>query len=99
MHGRDKGSHEWLIEFKTPPKNLNTFNELLDSKLKSLNSDYEAKRLNDMTLNMPTVHVARKRLFYDWLKLHNKLGGQHKIPRLSNSREYLDELLSLNQNT
>ena len=96
MKGRDKGSHEWLIEFRTPPQDLNTFNELLDTKLKSLNSDYEAKRLNNMTLNMPTVHIARERLFYDWLKQHDKLGGQHKIPRLSNSREYIDELLQLN---
>ena len=96
MNGKKKGSHEWLIEFKTPPKNLETFNTLLDIKLKDLNSDYEAKRLNDMTLNMPTVHIARERLFYDWLKQHDKLGGQHKIPRLSNSREYIDELLSLN---
>ncbi|TXE15432.1 GH3 auxin-responsive promoter family protein [Psychroserpens burtonensis] len=96
MKGRDKGSHEWLIEFKTPPNDIKAFNELLDTTLKSLNSDYEAKRLNNMTLNMPTVHIARERLFYDWLKYHDKLGGQHKIPRLSNSREYLDELLQLN---
>lgn len=96
MKGKDKGSHEWLIEFKTPPQDLNIFNELLDTKLKSLNSDYEAKRHNNMTLNMPTVHMARERLFYDWLKQHDKLGGQHKIPRLSNSREYIDELLELN---
>ncbi len=97
MNGKAKGSHEWLIEFKTPPTDVKRFNELLDQKLKSLNSDYEAKRLNNMTLNMPTLHIARERLFYDWLKKHDKLGGQHKIPRLSNSREYIDELLALNQ--
>lgn len=96
MKGREKGSHEWLIEFKTPPNDIKAFNELLDTTLKSLNSDYEAKRFNNMTLNMPTVHIARERLFYDWLKHHDKLGGQHKIPRLSNSREYIDELLQLN---
>jgi len=96
MKGRDKGSHEWLIEFKTPPTDVSYFNQLLDTKLKSLNSDYEAKRQNNMTLNMPTVHIAREHLFYDWLKQHDKLGGQHKIPRLSNSREYIDELLELN---
>ena len=95
MNGKAKGSHEWLIEFKTPPSDLKQFNELLDQKLKSLNSDYEAKRLNDMTLNMPTLHMARERLFYDWLKSKGKLGGQHKVPRLSNSREYIDELLKL----
>ncbi|WP_460219979.1 GH3 auxin-responsive promoter family protein [Psychroserpens sp. MEBiC05023] len=97
MSGKNKGSHEWLIEFKKPPQDINTFNELLDTKLKSLNSDYEAKRQNNMTLNMPKVHIARERLFYDWLKQHDKLGGQHKIPRLSNSREYIDELLHLNR--
>jgi hypothetical protein len=96
MKGRDKGSHEWLIEFKTPPSDIKVFNNLLDTALKSLNSDYEAKRLNNMTLNMPTVTIAREHLFYDWLKKHDKLGGQHKIPRLSNSREYIDELLKLN---
>ncbi|MFK7781353.1 GH3 auxin-responsive promoter family protein [Psychroserpens sp.] len=96
MKGKDKGSHEWLIEFKTPPKDVNQFKVQLDCALKSLNSDYEAKRFNNMTLNMPEVHIARERLFYDWLKQHNKLGGQHKIPRLSNNREYIDELLQLN---
>jgi len=96
MEGKEKGSHEWLIEFKTPPNNVSDFRQLLDRTLQSLNSDYEAKRYNDMTLNMPKVHIARDRLFYDWLKQHNKLGGQHKIPRLSNNREYMDELLQLN---
>jgi hypothetical protein len=96
MKGKEKGAHEWLIEFKSPPKNMDKFNQLLDDTLKSLNSDYEAKRYNDMTLIKPKIHVARKHLFYDWLKHHNKLGGQHKIPRLSNNREYMDELLLLN---
>lgn len=96
MKGKDKGAHEWLIEFKTPPNNMDEFNQLLDDSLKSLNSDYEAKRYNDMTLIKPKIHVARKHLFYDWLKCHNKLGGQHKIPRLSNDRCYIDELLLLN---
>ncbi|MBR9915364.1 MAG: GH3 auxin-responsive promoter family protein [Algicola sp.] len=99
MNGKAKGSHEWLIEFKKAPDNIEQFNQLLDSALQSLNSDYEAKRLNNMTLNMPKIHVARERLFYDWLKKCNKLGGQHKIPRLSNSREYMDELLDLNKAT
>jgi hypothetical protein len=96
MKGKDKGAHEWLIEFKTPPSNMDEFNQLLDDSLKSLNSDYEAKRYKDMTLIKPKIHVARKHLFYDWLKCHNKLGGQHKIPRLSNDRCYIDELLHLN---
>jgi len=96
MNGKDKGAHEWLIEFKTPPQDIEAFNNLLDDSLKSLNSDYEAKRYNNMTLNRPTLHIARSRLFYDWLKQQNKLGGQHKVPRLSNTREYLEELLRLN---
>jgi GH3 auxin-responsive promoter len=96
MQGKEKGAHEWLIEFRTAPKNLNYFNELLDNALKSLNSDYEAKRYNNMTLNKPKINIARTHLFYDWLKDKKKLGGQHKIPRLSNSRDYLEELLQLN---
>ena len=96
MEGKEKGAHEWLIEFKTPPKDINYFNELFDNALKSLNSDYEAKRYNNMTLNKPKIHVARERLFYDWLKENDKLGGQHKVPRLSNTRQYLDQLLKLN---
>lgn len=96
MKGKEKGAHEWLIEFKTPPKNLDYFNELFDNALKSLNSDYEAKRYNNITLNKPTIHIARPQLFYDWLKQNNKLGGQHKVPRLSNTRDYIDELKSLN---
>ncbi|MBT8267212.1 MAG: GH3 auxin-responsive promoter family protein [Bacteroidia bacterium] len=96
MQGKEKGAHEWLIEFKTPPKDIEKFNILLDKTLQSLNSDYEAKRYNNMTLNQPKVNIAREQLFYDWLKQKNKLGGQHKIPRLSNSRDYLNELLALN---
>lgn len=96
MSGKEKGAHEWLIEFKTPPSDINYFNELLDNALKALNSDYEAKRYNNMTLNKPKIHVAKPHLFYDWLKHHNKLGGQHKVPRLSNSRDYIEELLALN---
>jgi len=95
MNGKEKGAHEWLIEFKKPPQDLNYFNELLDNALKSLNSDYEAKRYNNMTLNKPKINQARENLFYDWLKHKNKLGGQHKVPRLSNTRDYLDELLDL----
>ncbi len=96
MKGKEKGAHEWLIEFKTPPKNLDYFNELFDNALKSLNSDYEAKRYNNMTLNKPKIHIARPQLFYDWLKQNNKLGGQHKVPRLSNTRDYMEELMGLN---
>ena len=96
MEGKEKGGHEWLIEFKTPPKDINYFNELFDNALKSLNSDYEAKRYNNITLNKPKINIARQNLFYDWLKQNNKLGGQHKIPRLSNTRIYINDLLKLN---
>jgi hypothetical protein len=97
MSGKEKGAHEWMIEFRKAPEKLKVFTESLDQALKALNSDYEAKRYNNMTLNMPTVHIARENLFYDWLKSKDKLGGQHKIPRLSNDRAYLDELLQMNQ--
>lgn len=96
MQGKEKGAHEWLIEFKKPPQNLSYFCELFDNALKSLNSDYEAKRYHNITLNVPKIHIARPNLFYDWLKQKNKLGGQHKVPRLSNNRDYITELLKLN---
>ena len=95
MEGKEKGAHEWIVEFKTPPRDFNNFVEQLDLALQEVNSDYEAKRYNNMTLNMPKIHQARKDLFYDWLKKHNKVGGQHKVPRLSNSRTYLEELLEM----
>ena len=96
MEGREKGAHEWIIEFKIPPKDLSLFTKSLDSALMDLNSDYQAKRFNNITLILPKVHVARQRLFYDWLKQKNKLGGQHKVPRLSNKRDFIEELLHLN---
>jgi hypothetical protein len=96
MEGDEKGAHEWLIEFEKEPEDIHYFNELFDNALKALNSDYEAKRYNNITLNKPKINVAREKLFYDWMKQNNKLGGQHKVPRLSNTREYIDTLLKLN---
>ncbi|MEQ9582737.1 MAG: GH3 auxin-responsive promoter family protein [Arenibacter sp.] len=96
MEGKEKGAHEWIIEFRKPPEELAYFTEILDNALKSLNSDYEAKRYNNITLKLPKVHIARENLFYDWLKSKDKLGGQHKIPRLSNKRDYIEELLQMN---
>jgi hypothetical protein len=93
MEGKEKGAHEWIIEFKKYPDNIENFTELLDKNLQQVNSDYEAKRFNNMTLNKLVLHVAKENLFYNWLKKNDKLGGQHKIPRLSNSRNYLEELL------
>ncbi len=95
MNGEKKGGHEWIIEFSKAPENLDSFTTLLDNALKSLNSDYEAKRYNNMTLQMPVVHKAKEGLFYNWLKEKGKLGGQHKVPRLSNEREFVEELLQL----
>jgi hypothetical protein len=95
MEGKEKGAHEWMIEFKNGPENIAHFRQVLDDTLQSLNSDYEAKRHNNMTLNPLIINVARTNLFYDWLKEQDKLGGQHKIPRLSNQRNYLEELKSM----
>jgi hypothetical protein len=95
MEGKAKGAHEWIIEFKSYPDSIANFAKCLDNNLQQLNSDYEAKRHNNMTLNPLVVNVARSGLFYDWLKENDKLGGQHKVPRLSNDRKYLDELLKL----
>lgn len=97
MSGREKGGHEWLVEFNTAPAELEAFGRALDDALKAVNSDYEAKRYKNMTLMPPRIHRARPNLFYDWLKAKDKLGGQHKVPRLSNTRDYLEELLELNR--
>lgn len=93
-----KCRHQWLIEFEKEPEDLNVFEATLDRKLKQLNSDYEAKRNKDITLQQLQVVKARKGLFNQWLKLKGKLGGQHKVPRLSNDRKNIEELLFINQN-
>ncbi len=93
ISGTSKGYHEWIIEFSVPPKKLSTFNKLLDKFLKEQNSDYEAKRQKSIALGLPIIHSVKPGTFDKWLKTKNKLGGQNKIPRLSNNREYLDEIL------
>lgn len=95
MKDDKKGTHEWLIEFTTPPESMNYFREALDNALKSLNSDYEAKRYKDMTLTQPIIHAMPQGTFYEWMKKRGKLGGAHKVPRLSNDRKYVDDILSL----
>ncbi len=95
MKNKEKGSHEWMVEFKKPPEDFALFEKVLDETLQTLNSDYEAKRYNSMTLNQLKLNVARENLFYDWLAANDKLGGQHKIPRLSNQRDYLEQLKSM----
>lgn len=92
MSETEKGCHEWIIEFETKPKNLEEFNYYLDVALQNLNSDYEAKRYKDITLNKPKIHAVPKGTFYTWLEKKGKLGGQNKVPRLSNTRQYVDEL-------
>ena len=96
MNQKAQGRHEWMIEFNTPPKDLKEFETLLDEHLKALNSDYEAKRYKDMTMLSPKINVAQSDLFYRWLAAENKLGGQHKVPRLSNDRKLMEQLLALN---
>lgn len=86
------GAHEWLVEFEKEPENIDFFAEELDKALKELNSDYEAKRHKDIALRMPIVKSVPKGLFNNWLRKKGKLGGQHKVPRLSNNRQYVDEL-------
>lgn len=95
MEGKEKGAHEWVIEFKKQPEDAEKFRQALDEALQEVNSDYEAKRYNNMTLNPLVLNIARPKLFYDWLKKKDKLGGQHKIPRLSNERDYLEELKAM----
>lgn len=89
------GAHEWLIEFETPPADLEKFTFELDEALKSVNSDYEAKRYKDIALGLPIVHSLKKETFNKWLKSKGKLGGQHKVPRLSNERKMIEEILSM----
>ena len=96
MDQKAKCRHQWLIEFSTPPDDLQRFARLLDARLQELNSDYEAKRYKDITLQHLEIIPARRGLFNDWLKQKGKLGGQHKVPRLSNSREQIEEMLGLN---
>ena len=90
-----KGGHEWIIEFKVKPKDLAEFTYALDSALRSINSDYDAKREKDLVLVSPIVQSVEEGTFYNWMKKRGKLGGQNKVPRLSNSREYVEDILTL----
>lgn len=89
------GAHEWLIEFERKPEDLEVFTAALDAALKDINSDYEAKRHKSIALRMPVVHALEKGSFNEWLRIRGKLGGQHKVPRLSNDRSFLEEILAL----
>lgn len=89
------GGHEWIIEFQKQPADFEKFVDVLDHTLREVNSDYDAKRFNDMVLARPKVHNAPHDTFYNWLKAKGKLGGQHKVPRLANDRNYVDEILGM----
>lgn len=93
--GNDVGSHEWIIEFEKMPAEFERFITILDNTLREVNSDYDAKRFKDMALKRPIIHIAPPNTFYNWLKNKDKLGGQHKVPRLANNRKYVDELLEM----
>lgn len=97
MKGKESGAHEWVIEFTKEPDDLQKFTYIFDQELQNINSDYEAKRYNNMTLNLPVIHIAKPNLFYEWMKKRGKLGGQNKVPRLANDREYIEPLLELNE--
>jgi len=92
FNDNEKAAHEWLIEFEKEPENIEYFTEVLDNALKSLNSDYEAKRYHDLLLKAPQIRKVPSGTFYRWLKSKGKLGGQHKVPRLSNNRKYIEEI-------
>ncbi|MCZ6900514.1 MAG: GH3 auxin-responsive promoter family protein [Bacteroidetes bacterium] len=92
-----KGGHEWVIEFTQEPENLPIFTQQLDQHLKEINSDYEAKRYKDIALQQPVIHNVPPGTFYHWMKKRGKLGGQNKVPRLANNREYLDDILEMMQ--
>lgn len=93
--GEEAGGHEWIIEFEKQPNDFEQFVTVLDETLREVNSDYDAKRFKDMALRRPTVHNAPADTFYKWLKSRGKLGGQHKVPRLANDRQYVDEILAM----
>jgi len=95
FEGRNRGGHEWVIEFARQPNDIQTFTSILDNTLREINSDYDAKRQNDLALQAPLIRVAPAGTFHRWLQQKGKLGGQHKVPRLSNSREHLEELLQI----
>ena len=96
MKGTENGAHEWIFEFSKHPTDLEKFSTIFDEHLQCINSDYEAKRYKNITLKKPVIHTAKPNLFYQWLQSRGKLGGQNKVPRLSNDREYLDPLLEMN---
>ena len=95
LFANDEVMHQWLIEFEKEPEDSEFFKDAFDNALKSLNSDYEAKRYHDLVLKPPMIISLKNNTFYNWMKMRNKLGGQNKVPRLSGSREYVEEILKM----
>jgi len=95
MGDGSRGRHEWVIEFEKVPEDKSLFAEVLDQTLREVNSDYDAKRYKDMALLAPLIHWAEPGTFYEWMRTRGKLGGQNKVPRLSNNRTYLEDILKL----
>lgn len=95
FNGKDCGTHEWIIEFEKKPSEFERFVDILDETLRRINSDYDAKRFKDMALRRPIVRRAPDGTFFNWMKEKGKLGGQHKVPRLANNREYVDAILKV----
>tara|TARA_Y100000996_G_scaffold396422_1_gene362508 strand:+ start:135 stop:1646 length:1512 start_codon:yes stop_codon:yes gene_type:complete len=93
ISSKSRGAHEWIIEFIKEPDNKKHFINTLDKELMQLNSDYEAKRYRDIAIKPPKIHFVKSGFFDYWLKSKKKLGGQHKVPRLSNDRKYVDDML------
>ena len=97
MDHNAKCRHQWIIEFAKMPDSVERFASILDSTLKEINSDYEAKRWKDIALQPLEIIVARDGLFHDWMAMKGKLGGQHKVPRLSNDRAHIESMIELNK--
>jgi len=95
FNGDECGAHEWLIEFEKPPSEFERFIDIMDETLRRINSDYDAKRFKDMALRRPIVHNMPRDTFFNWMRDRGKLGGQHKVPRLANNREYVDAILKV----
>ncbi|MBK5194819.1 MAG: GH3 auxin-responsive promoter family protein [Proteiniphilum sp.] len=91
---KNNGAHEWLIEFETPPSDMNLFVRILDESLQKINSDYEAKRSYNLSLDIPVVRAVEKGIFHEWMKQREKAGGQNKVPKLSNDRKYVESILN-----
>ena len=95
--GGQQGCHEWVIEFDQAPDDQETFARVLDETLRRVNTDYDAKRTRDIAVTKPIVHAVAPGTFHQWMKRRGKLGGQNKVPRLSNDRQYVEDILAMKE--